>query len=179
MNTQSSPEKKMSPSSLSPIRIYVLWHPGFDNPAECEGRAMEPLNEKEKARLDRGLKLARRIFYWFRMENMEGIPVYFRSHRRNKRHCPASDSLQSACAITSSPRGRQYGFQSGMAAMSPTLPSKMMTFKPAGGSHSCEQNTGSSSSDGTVAYNMPECMRKLNSFAMFRLGMRSWMTWCF
>jgi hypothetical protein len=43
--------------TLSPVRIYVLWHPKF---AE-------------------GLALARRIYYWFRLETMEGIPVFFRS----------------------------------------------------------------------------------------------------
>ena len=43
--------------ALSPVRIYVLWHPKF---AE-------------------GLVLARRIYYWFRLETMEGIPVFLRS----------------------------------------------------------------------------------------------------
>lgn len=58
--------------SLSPIRIYVLWHPDMDK-------------SKDPAEKNRGLVLARRIYYWFRMENMEGIPVYFRS-------APAPDS---------------------------------------------------------------------------------------
>ncbi len=52
--------------NLSPIRIYVLWHPDMDKG--------EPPSQDH-----RGLKLARRIYHWFRMENMEGIPVYFRS----------------------------------------------------------------------------------------------------
>lgn len=52
--------------SVSPVRIYILWHPDMDKSEFPELR-------------DRGTTLARRIYHWFRMENMEGIPVYFRS----------------------------------------------------------------------------------------------------
>lgn len=63
----------------SPVRIYVLWHPDYDLPEEIaegeDGHAAKTLTTSA----GRGLRLARRIFHWFRMENMEGIPVYFRS----------------------------------------------------------------------------------------------------
>lgn len=52
--------------NLSPIRIYVLWHSDMDK-------------SEDPALKNRGITLARRIYHWFRMENMEGIPVYFRS----------------------------------------------------------------------------------------------------
>jgi SLOG cluster2/TIR domain len=45
------------PPTLSPVRIYVLWHPSFS----------------------KGLVLARWIYNWLRLETMEGIPVFFRS----------------------------------------------------------------------------------------------------
>lgn len=41
----------------TPVRIYVMWHPDF-----------EP-----------GQKIADEIYRWFRLDNMEGIPVFFRS----------------------------------------------------------------------------------------------------
>lgn len=41
----------------TPIHIYVLWHPRFT----------------------RGMELAARIYQWFRLDNIEGIPVFFRS----------------------------------------------------------------------------------------------------
>jgi SLOG cluster2/TIR domain len=167
MNTQSSPEKKMSPSSLSPIRIYVLWHPGFDNPAEFEGRAMEPLNEKEKARLDRGLKLARRIFYWFRMENMEGIPVYFRSHPEKQGGIvPPPIRLQSGLRnyviplvdanMVSSPEWRQY--VADLAVKDDDVSSRLADVTDTG---EPEYRVLPVAME-PVAYNMPECMRKLN-----------------
>ncbi len=53
-------------SSLSPIRIYVLWHPDMDK-------------SEDPALKNRGISLARRIYQWFRLETMDGIPVYFRS----------------------------------------------------------------------------------------------------
>jgi hypothetical protein len=43
------------PPTLSPVRIYVLWHPSFA----------------------KGLALARWIYNWLRLETMEGIPVSF------------------------------------------------------------------------------------------------------
>jgi SLOG cluster2/TIR domain len=46
------------PPALSPVRIYLLWHPKFAA----------------------GLALARWIYNWFRLETMEGIPVFFRSN---------------------------------------------------------------------------------------------------
>ncbi len=56
MKSQSKSNGKRHDYRLSPVRIYVLWHPKFEV----------------------GLTLARRIYHWFRLENMEGIPVYFR-----------------------------------------------------------------------------------------------------
>jgi len=44
-------------TTVASVRIYVLWHPGFE----------------------KGLELARHIYAWFRLENMEGIPVFFRT----------------------------------------------------------------------------------------------------
>ncbi|MEO5913910.1 MAG: TIR domain-containing protein [Luteolibacter sp.] len=67
------------PANLSPIRIYILWHPGLDIPEELKGRDSSTFSALEKAQMNRGIKLARRIYHWFRMENMDGIPVYFRS----------------------------------------------------------------------------------------------------
>lgn len=43
--------------TVSPVRIYVLWHREFTD----------------------GRRLARRIYHWFRIETGEGIPVFFRS----------------------------------------------------------------------------------------------------
>jgi hypothetical protein len=48
-------------NTATPVRIYVLWHPGFK----------------------RGDSLARRIYHWFRLPSADGIPVYFRSPRNN------------------------------------------------------------------------------------------------
>src|SRR5687767_5875275 len=92
---------KKEPHSLSPVRIYVLWHPGFDNRDEFKGRDKKSLDDREKARFDRGLKLARRIYHWFRMENMEGIPVYFRS-------TPAEAGQVAPLDIRSEPGVRNY-----------------------------------------------------------------------
>lgn len=61
---------------LSPVRIYVLWHPDYDVSKEPSSRSNEP---SKPIPPERGLRIARRIYHWFRMENMEGIPVYFRS----------------------------------------------------------------------------------------------------
>lgn len=54
----------------SPVRIYVLWHPEFQQ----------------------GLTIARRIYHWFRLENMEGIPVFFRSMNERGKEVPPSIS---------------------------------------------------------------------------------------
>ena len=61
MKTKSSkPQAVPSASSIpaaAPVRIYVLWHPDAPD----------------------GPEIARQIYHWFRLENMEGIPVFFRS----------------------------------------------------------------------------------------------------
>ena len=75
---RSNKNKTGAQSSLSPVRIYVLWHPDYDAPAEDLSHS-EASGQEKKAMRNRGLRLARRIYHWFRMENMEGIPVYFRS----------------------------------------------------------------------------------------------------
>lgn len=47
----------------TPIHIYVLWHPLF---AQGEGLAMD-------------------IYRWFRLDNIEGIPVFLRSRAAKPR----------------------------------------------------------------------------------------------
>lgn len=158
---------KATPPNLSPIRIYILWHPGFDNRDEFKGRDPKTLDEKENARLDRGLKLARRIYHWFRMENMEGIPVYFRSTgAEDGRGIPLEIRGEAGVRnyiiplvdanMVSSPDWRRY--VADLAAKNDD-------------SSTCRMD--SSEEEGpeyrvlpvaveSVAYNMPECMRKLN-----------------
>ncbi|MGE3313340.1 MAG: toll/interleukin-1 receptor domain-containing protein, partial [Limisphaerales bacterium] len=63
MKAKSSPGGPAGTVTSAPIRIYVLWHPRFT----------------------RGETIANEIYRWFRLENMEGIPVFFRS-------TPAPDS---------------------------------------------------------------------------------------
>ncbi len=67
--------------NLSPVRIYILWHPALDAAAEAakDKSAGTGAENKPVLQENRGLKLARRLYHWFRLENMEGIPVYFRS----------------------------------------------------------------------------------------------------
>ncbi len=57
MKTPKSPGGPRGSGTSAPIRIYVLWHPCFE----------------------RGETIANEIYRWFRLENMEGIPVFFRS----------------------------------------------------------------------------------------------------
>ncbi|MCC6234368.1 MAG: hypothetical protein IT580_17130, partial [Verrucomicrobiales bacterium] len=52
-----TPSAPPATASAAPVRIYVLWHPDF-----AAGEA-----------------IAYEIYRWFRLETMEGIPVFFRS----------------------------------------------------------------------------------------------------
>lgn len=152
------------PVNLSPIRIYILWHPGFDLPEKLADRDPATFSESEITRVDRGLKLARRIYHWFRMDSMEGIPVYFRNMPQPGRDMPIPVSqepdvrnyiipLVEANMVTS-PEWRRY--MSGLA---------------------CRDDDASKNSDAvcgekdcrlfpvamdSVAYNMPREMRQIN-----------------
>lgn len=140
---------------LSPVRIYVLWHPGFDHPPDLAGKPSSSWTEREKARSGQGLRLARQIYHWFRLENMEGIPVYFRSANAPGKTQPPA--IPQNCRINyilplvdahmvSSPEWRAYvaGFLRAVAGegdcVNRLLP---VAVEP-------------------VAYNMPEGMRRLN-----------------
>jgi hypothetical protein len=57
MNTSRPAKTRTSPGTVAPIRIYVLWHPDFED----------------------GEAIAYQIYRWFRLDSMEGIPVFFRS----------------------------------------------------------------------------------------------------
>ncbi|NQX00677.1 TIR domain-containing protein [bacterium] len=158
---------KSPPQTLSPIRIYVLWHPGFDNRDAFTGRDPQTLDESEKARFDRGLKLARRIYHWFRMENMEGIPVYFRSTAaEGGSGIPLPISREAGVRnyiiplvdanMVSCPEWRRY------AADFATRDDDTSTLRRG----SCEKGQPEFRvlpvAVESVAYNMPESMRRLN-----------------
>jgi hypothetical protein len=142
-------------SHLSPVRIYVLWHPDFDRAPELESKPAASPSQPEKDRINRGLKMARRIYDWFRLETMEGIPVYFRSSNSPGKSEPAS--ITRDCAIN---------------YIIPLVDANMVA-SPAWRSYVARFARDPEKSDGCrnvllpvavdpVAYNMPEIMRKLN-----------------
>jgi SLOG cluster2/TIR domain len=143
------------PRHLSPVRIYVLWHPDFDRAPELESKPAASLSQPEKDRINRGLKMARRIYHWFRLETMEGIPVYFRSaDEPGKTEPPA---ITRDCEINyiiplvdanmvASPEWRSYAARF-MRAPEPPDGCRTVLLPVA---------------VDPVAYNMPEVMRKLN-----------------
>lgn len=63
---------------ISPVRIYVLWHPGLDRP-DLLAKPEKERTDGEKYFAGLGRRIARRLYYWFRLENQDGIPVFFRS----------------------------------------------------------------------------------------------------
>ncbi|MFD0894703.1 TIR domain-containing protein [Luteolibacter ambystomatis] len=148
---------KPPPQGLSPVRIYVLWHPEFDAQADAAGSNQSSESGKSAPR---GLTIARRLYHWFRLENMEGIPVYFRSAAGEQ---PDGSPLKSPppisedCRINyiiplidanmvASPEWRRYVAE--LAAKH-------------GASGGCTTRVFPVAVD-PVAYNMPESMRKLN-----------------
>lgn len=144
-----------APRKPSPARIYVLWHPDFDRP-DLKSRDPASLTPGEREAIDRGLRLARRIYYWFRLENMEGIPVYFRSTNApgSRQPPPVEDDSEINYVIplidanmVSSPEWRDYVAR--IAARSGVRNKRCLTqlFPVA---------------VDPVAYNMPESMRRLN-----------------
>lgn len=143
------------PRHLSPARIYVLWHPDFDRP-DLKTRDPATLTPEDQDAIDRGLRLARRIYYWFRLENMEGIPVYFRSTNAPGKDQPLPIEEDSAinyiiplidANMVSSPEWRDYVAR--IAAKSEMR------------SNGCLTQLFPVAVD-PVAYNMPESMRRLN-----------------
>lgn len=151
--------------SFSPVRIFVLWHPAYDCPGDLRGKEQATLSEAEKLRFDRGLRLARRIYHWFRLDNMEGIPVYFRSAPREGESVtppkiPAHKGVRNYVIplvesnMVSSPEWREY--VSFYAQLSRT--NRRSTGKP----NSPPEFRLLPVALETVAYNMPECMRNLN-----------------
>jgi hypothetical protein len=119
----------VSAPNLSPVRIYVLWHPKFTE----------------------GLVLARRIYDWFRLETMEGIPVFFRSkcgpNAKTPPPVPADCQINYIIALVEAhmvacPRWRAYvaDFAAADASIYRLYPVAM----------------------DPVAYQMPAVMRKLN-----------------
>jgi SLOG cluster2/TIR domain len=124
---------KSPPSTLSPVRIYILWHPNFAG----------------------GLALARRIYNWFRLETMEGIPVFFRSDSAPGANTPLpvpDDCLVNyiipfvEAHMVASPHWRAY--VAGFVAASPDSRSSVDRLFPV--------------AMDSVAYQMPAAMRKLN-----------------
>jgi hypothetical protein len=141
--------------SLSPIRIYVLWHPDMDK-------------SHDPAHVNRGITLARRIYHWFRLETMDGIPVYFRSH-------PAGENPEAApLEIRNEPGVRNYiiplidahmvsspewrKFVSDLALENDDASRRSMRSKEEGRSEMRIFPVAMES----VAYNMPESLKKLN-----------------
>lgn len=157
-----------TPSSLPPpVRIYILWHPGLDQREEFKGRDLKKLTPLELATHLRGLSLARRLYYWFRLENMEGIPVYFRS-------TPENASLgETPPPIPEDPGVRNYIIPLVDATMvaSPDWRAYVAHYA-AKSSRQPDAAPLKRNSPATfrllpvavepVAYNMPESMRKLN-----------------
>jgi hypothetical protein len=124
---------KAPPTTLSPVRIYILWHPKFVQ----------------------GLALARRIYNWFRLETMEGIPVFFRSDSAPGANTPLpvpDDSMVNyiipfvEAHMVASPHWRAY--VAGFAAADPDTRNSVDRLFPV--------------AMDSVAYQMPAAMRKLN-----------------
>lgn len=57
MKDNAAPQGDAASKIQTPIHLYVLWDPRFT----------------------RGMEVAGRIYRWFRLDNIEGIPVVFRS----------------------------------------------------------------------------------------------------
>lgn len=89
-------------NTSSPIRIYVIWHPGLDLPDDLKGKTYASLSDADKKRINCGITLARRIYHWFRLETMDGIPVYFRSNPTG------SNSEDAPIEIPKEPNVRNY-----------------------------------------------------------------------
>lgn len=150
--TAPSPD---NPLDLSPVRIYVLWHPQFDRP-DFKQRDPQSLAPEESVKIDRGINLARRIYHWFRLENMEGIPVYFRCLNAPGRKQP-----------------RRIDPVSGVNYIIPLVNADMVA-SPEWRGYVTDLMSRPSSPDGDdrnvllpvavnpVAYNMPADVRKLN-----------------
>jgi len=68
----STSEESADSGPNTPVRIYILWHAGYKD----------------------GLRLARRIYYWFRLPSGEGIPVYFRCISSEEEEIP---DIYSSC----------------------------------------------------------------------------------
>lgn len=163
---------------LSPIRIYVLWHPDFDWPAEFHGRPRKSLSEDEKRKVDRGQRLARRIYHWFRLETMDGIPVYFRSTGADGGEAPLKIDEQAGITnyiiplvdanMVSSPEWRAYvAHFAGLDVAGNGSP----VAKAGENGGGPEANNAGTNIPSTrllpvaiepVAYNMPEILRRLN-----------------
>jgi len=152
-------------NSLSPLRIYILWHPGFDSPEEADDHDRKAPVEGEKARVDRGFKLARRIYHWFRMENMEGIPVYFRSTPSPEggllpKPIEEEEGIRNyiiplvEANMVSSPEWRKY-----IADLADRDDDASKIHLITNGRKDCRVFPVAMES---VAYNMPEALRKLN-----------------
>ncbi len=145
----------------SPVRIYILWHPGFDDPEDLRGIEESALTPTQRQQKDRGLQLARRIYYWFRLENMEGIPVYFRSAPEDPGKGETPPAIHTEPGVlsyviplvdanmVSSPAWRAYVAK--YAAKDAAGPGRNKS--------SCRVLPVAMES---VAYNMPESMRRLN-----------------
>jgi hypothetical protein len=168
------PAAPSSISSLSPVRIYILWHPGLDESVEAAGEqasesgpGSQPVTQNK-----RGLQLARRLYHWFRLENMEGIPVYFRSAVAHGASVPPPIADDSGILnyiiplidanMVASPDWRRYvsAFVSGMLPASPTASNaKSKAKKSPPAAAECVLLPVAME---PLAYNMPESMRRLN-----------------
>ncbi|TLD71706.1 TIR domain-containing protein [Phragmitibacter flavus] len=161
-------------SSLSPVRIYILWHPGLDESVEVtDVKSGETGPESKPATQNqRGLLLARRLYHWFRLENMEGIPVYFRSAVAYGDSVPPPLYDDPGILnyiiplidanMVASPDWRRYvsAFVGGMLPTSPATGSaKTKAKKSPPAAAECVLLPVAME---PLAYNMPESMRRLN-----------------
>lgn len=147
--------KSTSNQSLSPIRIYVLWHPDMDK-------------SENPATKNRGITLARRIYHWFRLETMDGIPVYFRSNPVGEKPEAAPLEIQNEPGVrnyiiplidahmVSSPEWRKY--VSDLASVDDDASRQTKHSEDKG----CSEMRVFPVAMESVAYNMPEALKKLN-----------------